>query len=43
MTEHDKAPSLTDEQRRDAMKAPDEVSAMLPLKALGWGSKLASI
>jgi hypothetical protein len=40
MTEHDKAPSLTDDQRR---KAPDEVSAMLPLNALGWGSKLASI
>jgi transposase len=31
--------SLTDDQRRDVMKAPDEVSAMLRLKALGWGSK----
>ena len=31
--------SLTDDQRRDMMKAPDEVSAMLRLKALGWGSK----
>jgi hypothetical protein len=27
--------SLTDDQRRDVMKAPDEVSAMLRLKALG--------
>jgi transposase len=25
--------------RREAMKAPDEVSAMIRLKALGWGSK----
>jgi transposase len=32
-------PLLVDEQRRDVMKAPDEVSAMLRLKALGWGSK----
>src|SRR6202012_4719443 len=31
--------SLTDDQRRDVMKAPDEVSAMLRLRALGWGSK----
>jgi transposase len=31
--------SLMDDQRRDAMKAPDDVSAMLRLKALGWGSK----
>jgi hypothetical protein len=30
---------LTDDQRRDVVKAPDEVSAMLRLKALGWGSK----
>src|SRR5689334_744506 len=28
-----------EEQRRDVMKAPDEVSAMLRLKGLGWGSK----
>ena len=28
-----------DDQRRDVMKAPDEVSAMLRLKGLGWGSK----
>jgi len=32
-------PLLVDEQRRDVMKAPGEVSAMLRLKALGWGSK----
>ena len=32
-------PLLLDEQRGDVMKAPDEVSAMLRLKALGWGSK----
>jgi transposase len=31
--------SLTGDQRRDVMKAPDEVAAMLRLKALGWGSK----
>lgn len=31
--------SLTDDQRRDVMKAPDDVTAMLRLKALGWGSK----
>ena len=31
--------SLTDDQRRDAMKAPDEVTAMHRLKALGWGCK----
>ena len=31
--------SLTEDQRRAVMKAPDEVSAMLRLKALGWGSK----
>lgn len=29
----------TDDLRRDVMKAPDEVSAMLRLKRLGWGSK----
>jgi transposase len=28
-----------DDQRRDVMKAPEDVSAMLRLKALGWGSK----
>ena len=32
-------PSPQDEQRRDVMKAPDEVSAMLRLRGLGWGSK----
>ena len=31
--------SLTDDQRRDVMKAPDEVTAMHRLKALGWGCK----
>src|SRR3954454_9836133 len=39
MTEDVTVPSLVYEQRRDVMKAPDEVSAMLRLKALGWGSK----
>ena len=39
MTADDEVPLLTDDQRRDVMKAPDEVSAMLRLKALGWGSK----
>jgi transposase len=28
-----------DDLRRDVMKAPDEVSAMVRLKALGWGTK----
>jgi DNA-binding NarL/FixJ family response regulator len=28
-----------DDSRRDVMKAPDEVSAMVRLKGLGWGSK----
>jgi transposase len=28
-----------DDLRRDAMKAPDDVAAMVRLKALGWGSK----
>jgi transposase len=28
-----------DDERRELMKAPDEVSAMLRLKALGWGSR----
>ena len=39
MTADDEVLSLTDDQRRDVMKAPDEVSAMLRLKALGWGLK----
>ena len=39
MTANDEFLSLTDDQRRDMMKAPDEGSAMLRLKALGWGSK----
>ena len=39
MTANAEVPLLTDDQRRDVMKAPDEVSAMLRLKALGWGSK----
>lgn len=39
MSEHATLPLLLDEQRGDVMKAPDEVSAMLRLKALGWGSK----
>lgn len=30
---------LTDDQRREMMKAPEDVAAMLRLKALGWGSK----
>ena len=32
-------PSGLGDQRRDVMKAPDEVSAMLRLKGLRWGSK----
>jgi hypothetical protein len=28
-----------DDERRELMKAPDDVSAMLRLKALGWGSR----
>ena len=39
MTEDETVPSRLDDQRRDAMKAPDDVSAMLRLKAAGWGSK----
>src|SRR3954462_10454033 len=39
MTQAETVPLVADEQRRDVMKAPDEVSAMLRLKALGWGSK----
>jgi transposase len=43
MTEDVTVPSLVYEQRRDVMKAPDEVSAMLRLKALGWGSKRIAV
>jgi transposase len=32
-------PSPLDGQRRDVMMAPDDVSAMLRLKGLGWGSR----
>jgi transposase len=32
-------PLLTDDQRRETMKAPEDVAAMLRLKALGWGVK----
>jgi hypothetical protein len=32
------ASPLRDDLRRDAMKAPDDVSAMVRLKALGGGS-----
>ena len=39
MTADATVPSLLDDQRRDVMKAPDDVSAMLRLKSLGWGSK----
>ena len=39
MRADDEVLSLTDDQRRDVMKAPDEVSAILRLKALGSGSK----
>ena len=30
---------LVDDERRELMKAPDDVSAMLRLKGLGWGSR----
>jgi transposase len=43
MTADETVLSLTDDQRRDVMKAPDEVSAMLRLKALGWGSKRIAV
>ncbi len=39
MTETADIPSLMENQRRKLMKAPEDVSAMLRLKALGWGSK----
>jgi transposase len=39
MTEETTVPSDLGDQRRGEMKAPDEVSAMLRLKGLGWGSK----
>src|SRR5689334_5014066 len=39
MTEEATRPLPLDDQRGDVMKTPDEVSAMLRLKALGWGSK----
>jgi hypothetical protein len=39
MTADTTVPSLLDDQRRDVMKAPDDVAAMLRLKSLGWGSK----
>jgi transposase len=39
MTADDEVLSLTEDQRRDVMRTPDEVSAMLRMKALGWGSR----
>jgi hypothetical protein len=30
-------PSPRDGQRRDVIKAPDEISVMLRLRTLGWG------
>ena len=33
----------TEGLRRDEMKEPDEVSAMLRLKALGWGTRQVSL
>ena len=38
MEEGQCSPRLGD-PRRDEMKTPDDVSAMVRLKALGWGSK----
>ena len=35
----EEASPRTEDLRRDAMKAPDDVSVMIRLKALGWGSK----
>jgi uncharacterized protein YjcR len=42
MTEDATVPSGLGDQRRDMMKAPDKVSAMLRLKGLSWGSKRIS-
>jgi len=39
MAEEARLPLALGDQRGDVMKAPDEVSAMLRLKSLGWGSK----
>jgi transposase len=39
MAVNDPVPLPLDDQRRDVMKAPEDVSTMLRLKALGWGSK----
>ena len=36
----DQALERTDDPRRAEMKTPDDVSAMVRLKALGWGAKL---
>lgn len=35
----DQALQRTDDPRRAEMKTPDDVSAMVRLKALGWGAK----
>src|SRR6201989_7234 len=43
MTADETVLSLTDDQRRDVMRAPDEGSAMLRLQALGWGSKRIAV
>jgi len=43
MTTDEAVLSLADDQRRDVMRTPDEVSAMLRLKALGWGSKRIAV
>jgi hypothetical protein len=43
MTADTTVPSLLDDQRRDVMKTPDDVSAMLRLKSLGWGSKRIAV
>jgi DNA-directed RNA polymerase specialized sigma24 family protein len=39
MTAVDQGLPQTSGLRRDEMKAPDEVSAMIRLKELGWGAK----